>query len=286
MTTPVSNSPRSPVTTASETTFSASAIPLRRTNRPVTTRCAPPPLWMRVVVQIASWVGQTHRAVGYSIGQSLSDVLKNIKNKDGDAAIGKSISKLEAALNMKFFITGNSSDSVGAAVNEKLNSLKPSLADMVKLHEILQRQHGADDSTWSRFDSVLMDRIRSARADSIQLQALKLVRIIADANEGTTSNSREQLLKNANVISCLLTVCTQFEAQQLDKEAKPLEFALLKKELGRLDIASRGKILLQIKSIGSPYHPDDSQLPAFEKQLVQLCACIDGALSSSQSTRG
>jgi hypothetical protein len=241
---------------------------------------------MRVVVQIASWVGQTHRAVGYSVGQSLSDVLKNIKNKDDDAAIAKSISKLEAALNLKFFITGNSSDSVGVAVSEKLNSLKPSLAEMVKLQEILLTQHGGGNTTWSRFDSVLMDRIRPARADLMEVQTLKLVRIIADANEGTTSKSREKLLKNANVISCLSTFGTQFEAQQLDKEAKPLKFELLKNELGLVDSANRRKILLQIKMIASPYHPDDSQLPAFEKQLVQLCACIDGALSSSQSTRG
>jgi hypothetical protein len=286
LTTSVSKSPRSPVSTVSKTTFPASAIPVGRTNRSVTTSCAPTPLWMRVVVQIASWVGQTHRAVGYSIGHSLSDVLKNIKNKDDDAAIAKSISKLEAALNLKFFITGSISDSVGAAVNEKLNSLNPSLAEMVELHEILRRQHGADDLTWSRFDSVMMDRIRPARADLIEVQALKLVRIIANANVGTTSNLREKLLKNANVISCLSTFSTLFEAQQLDKEAKPLKFELLGNELGRLDVANCRKILLQIKRIASPLHPDDSQLPAFEKQLLRLCACIDEALNSSQSTRG
>jgi hypothetical protein len=133
---------------------------------------------------------------------------------------------------------------------------------------------------------VLMDRIRPARVDLIEAQALKLVRIIANENVGTTSNSREKISINANVISCLLTFGTQFEAQQLDKEAKPLKFELLKNELVLLDSANRRKILSQIKRIASPLNPDDSQPRAFEKQLLRLCACIDGALSSSQSTRG
>jgi hypothetical protein len=236
---------------------------------------------MRVVIQIANCFGQTKRAVSYSIGQSLSDVLKKIKNKDDGAAIGKSVLKLEAALNLRFFITGSISDSVAVAVNENLNSLKPSLAEMLELHEILLKQHVAGDFSWSGFDSILMDRIRAARADLIEAQMMEFVSIIAEADVKTGPELREKLVSNASVLLCLSTVSTLFEAQHLDKGAKPLNFESLRSELDRCDIASRKKILSQIRSIASPLDPDGPQLPRSQKQLFLLCASIHGALDNS-----